>query len=284
MKIHSLSRLIAMPFMIAVAVVMYYLFLEDRAGWFPYLIPLVILLVIIYTYQPQIDYWWHRKHPPALDKRIEKMLVLASDFFKQLDENGKQRFRDRLAIFMHHKAFYLMRKEKEKMPEDIKALISINAITLSFGLEEYFFPKYDYLFAYMHPFPSPDKPYLHSVEVNHGDGVFLFNSDQLYQSMILKNGVFNTGMYAFAEAFLVSNPLSGLALAEEPDAGALKTSEDPSFENVIRDIGYKEVNLKAILVSLFFTHPEFVREHYPDMYNVVAQQVNNPDRSPSAGT
>jgi hypothetical protein len=65
MRIHSLANLIAFPFILFAGIIMYYLFFEDKASYYVYLFPLVVIIVIIYTYSPQINYWWHKKHPVA---------------------------------------------------------------------------------------------------------------------------------------------------------------------------------------------------------------------------
>ena len=277
MRIHSFTRILAMPFIIVLAVILYFLFFQDQEDWYPYLIPLVVILAVLYTYHPQIDYWWHKKHPPAIDQRLKKLVFQASPFYQGLDEASKRRFLERLGVFINHKAFFLMRKEKEKMPEDMKALIALNAITLTFGQKAYFFPKYDYYFAYQHPFPSPGKHFLHSVELNHPDGVMVFNADLLFQSLVLKNGTFNVGMYAFVEAYLVSYPLSDLAQAEEPEIDLLSQAGEPSLEKIILEIGFREISLKAVLVSLYFTQPEFIATNYPEISRICDRMISNSD-------
>lgn len=105
MRIHSMSKMIAFPFLLAGGVVLYFLFFEDKESWYPMLFPVVIILAVIYALHPKIDYWWHMKYPPELNPKLKKLCFNASGFFRELEEDGKQKFLDRLSIFIHHKAF-----------------------------------------------------------------------------------------------------------------------------------------------------------------------------------
>jgi len=172
-----------------------------------------------------------------------------------------------------------MLKEKEAMPEDMKALIALCAITVTYNDEEYFFPKYDYYIAYQHPFPTPNKKALHSIELNHEDGLMLFNSEHLYQSMIVKSGAFNLGMYAFAEAYLITNPLSDLAQANDPDPALLPEKGPYSLESIILQIGYKEIYFKAVLIALYFENKGLLETAYPAFTQLCTKTFNNPGKS-----
>lgn len=275
MKIHSFARILAFPFIIVAGIILYLMFFEDRSDWYPYLIPVAVILASIYAFYPKIDYWWHQKQAPGIPDKLKKLIYNASKPFRELDEKERQKFLDRLGIFMHHKDFYLMRKEKEALPEDIKALIAICAVTLGLFEEDWFFKKYDYFIAYQHPFPTPNKQYLHSVEVNHEDGVMLFNLDLLFQSMVLGTKAFNIALYAFAEAFLLARPLSDIAQMEEMDPKKLPAEGEYSYESIIHQIGYKEVYFKAILVALYFDVPELVEKNYPEYFDLCKKQFSN---------
>jgi hypothetical protein len=281
MKIHSFARIVAAPFIITAGVVLYFLFFEDKSEWYPYLLPLAIILAAIYAYNPAIDYWWHKKHPPELPARIKKLIYNSSSMYQSLSEEGRRKFLDRVSIFMYHKAFYLMRKEKEALPEDIKALIATCAVTTTMHQDSFFLKKYDYYIAYQHPFPTPNKQYLHSVEIDHNDGAVVVNAEQLFQSMIAKTGVINVGLYAFSEIFLVNNPLSDLAQLDEPDPVNLPMKHLLSYQNIQLQIGYKEIYFKAVLMAIYFDNPGFVSKYYPEFFKVCESSFNNQDKLPS---
>jgi len=282
MKIHSISKLIALPFEIAVVVILYLLFFEDMESLYPYLVPLVIFIVIIYTFSPKINYAWHKKHPPRVDQKLQKLIHKASPFFRNLSNGDRQKYLDRLSIFIYHKSYYMMRKEKEELPHDIKALIASNAITVTFNQDSYFFDKYDFFYAYQHPFPSPKRPELHSVESNFEDGVMIFDADQLFKSMVVGSSIFNIGMYAFAEAFLIENPTLDISMADEPDVILLSEHKKLALERIFIEIGYRDVYAKAVIVTLYFRYPSEIQRLYPEFYDLCVktfgkQRTNSPD-------
>ena len=129
MKIHSFSKIVAFPFVLVAGIILYLLFFEDRESLYPYLIPIAAVLATIYAFHPRIDYWWHLRHPPSVPTAIKKLVFNGSKLYQELSEEKRQLFLDRLGMFMQHKAYYIMRKEKESMPEDMKALIAICAVT-----------------------------------------------------------------------------------------------------------------------------------------------------------
>lgn len=273
MRIHSFTMFIALPFLLLGAILLYLLFFQDREDLYIYLFPIVIILASLYAFHPKIDFWWHKKNPPVLDKKLLKLVQKASPLFNNLDNSGKKRFLDRLSIFIHHKAFYVMIKEKEKMPEDMKLLIAINAISLTMKQDEYFFDRYDYFIAYHHPFPTPNRNVLHSVETNHEDGVLLFNIDLLFKNMVLGTSVFNIGTYAFTEAYLNNYPMSALAQMDEPSLDMVDQFKDIDLEQIQIHIGYKELLAKAVLVSLYFSYPLDVEKYYPEQYKIFKREL-----------
>jgi len=185
-------------------------------------------------------------------------------------------------MFIHHKSYYMMRKEKEDLPLDIKALIASNAITLTFNHDSYFFDKYDYFIAYQHPFPSPSRQELHTVESDHQDGLMIFDVDQLFKSMVVGSSIFNVGMYAFAEAFLIGNPSMEISMVDEPDINLLKNHKKLPLERIFIEIGYKDVYAKAVILTLYFRYPSEIQHLYPVFFDLCVntfgkQRTNSPD-------
>ena len=67
MKIHKLSHVIAAPFALLLFYILYQTFFNKDDSLLIYgLIP-TIILVLLYLFQPQINYWWLSKHPIKLE-------------------------------------------------------------------------------------------------------------------------------------------------------------------------------------------------------------------------
>jgi len=268
MRIHSLANLIAFPFMVFTGIILYFLFFEDKESYYLYLFAPVIILVIIYTYSPKINFWWHKKHPPILDPKLKLLVEQSSLFYNKLNEKQKQKYLDRLSIFIHHKSFSLMRKEKEELPIDVRTLFSINGITLTFHKEEYFLDKYDYFIAYGHPFPSPRIRFLHSVETDHEDGTVVFNLQMLYQSMIMKPGHFNIGLLAFTDLYKHTFTQTNFPELVMDDAkrSAIQDISGVKYEKLLEDIGYEPDDPNLVLVPLYFEFLDAFNRVLPDVF------------------
>lgn len=277
MRIHSLANLIAFPFILITGIILYYLFFEDKASWYVYIFPPVVILVIIYTFSPKINFWWHKKYPPILDKKLLMLIEQSSAFYRKLDDMQKKKFLDRLSIFVHHKSFSLMRKEKEDLPIDVRTLLAINAITLTFNKEAYFFDDYDYFIAYNHPFPSPQIQKLHSVETDHEDGTVVFNIQMLYQSMIMKTGHFNIGLMAFTDLFMhtyADTYFPEFIIDDETEAAILEIS-GRKYTEIITDIGFDPHEPNLIMVPLYFDYTDAFRRVLPGIYTKYQEIFSN---------
>lgn len=277
MRIHSLANLIAFPFILITGIILYYLFFEDKASYYVYLFPPVVILVIIYTFSPRINFWWHKKYPPILDKKLLMLIEQSSLFYRNLDDAQKRKFLDRLSIFVYHKSFSLMRKDKEDLPIDVRTLLSINAITLTFHQEAYFFDSYDYFIAYNHPFPSPQIPAFHSVETDHEDGTVVFNIQMLYRSMILKTGQFNVGLMAFTDLYIHTFPDTVFPemVIDDKTRDAIMEISGRKYIHVLEDIGYEPQDPNLIMVPLYFEYPDAFKRVFPDVFRKYQEIFSN---------
>ena len=139
-----------------------------RASWA--IVPLVIL-VLIYLFQPQIDYWWLSKNPVEIDKELREMIQSTNPFYTKLDQTQKEEFHKRLLLYERGRDFIAKGMEKDtSVPYDIRYMISQIPVSLSFWSKDFLIEKYDRVVIYKHAFPSPLKRFLHTYEINEEDG------------------------------------------------------------------------------------------------------------------
>ena len=94
-------QVVATPFGILGIILLYLTIKADGEGGTT--IPLVITTVIlaaIYVLNPQINWWWWQRSPPPLDEKATRMLTDYCGFYRQLAPDMKQRFRDRVALYI----------------------------------------------------------------------------------------------------------------------------------------------------------------------------------------
>lgn len=275
MKIHSISVLIAVPFIIFGVLFGYLVFLKEHHEYLPYLIISVILLVAVYTLQPHIDFLWYKKYPDRLGPKEKIFLEKFSQFYNELNENQKDKFEKRVYVFTRAKSFKLIVSEPRDMPHDFKIAIASCAVQLTFNLGDYLFRNYDYYFAYQHPFPSPEIKVLHSVETNFEDRTAIFDIEMLVNSFNPQNRLFNIGLYAFAGIFnfiynsLSTDPVDSLCFWE-------KIEEISGFgkEFIILATGIEPTSQFQLLSTLFFTHNNAFRSVLPIQYDQLSKIYN----------
>lgn len=276
MRVYSIVSVLTIPFASAFAYIIYRSYVnKSYTDPITYLLlPLLLILMVLHMFKPQIDHWWHKRNPPKLASFITEWLEKHSDFYASLSAADQQKFRERLSIHLESREFSMMRQEKENLPEDFKAIIAHNLIQLTFGQEDYLLDPYERVIVYNHPFPSPKKQFLHNVEVDHEDGVLLMSTEQLFPAMLNKDSFYNVGMHAYVEAYLNTHSKLNLPDLPEDISKKLEQVSRHKFERVEATVGYKIENLHIVAINYFFIFPNSFKEHLPELYQAYASIFN----------
>ena len=276
MKIHSIANILIIPFAAAFVYIIYQGYNNsDYLNPINYLlVPLLIIIVVLHLFKPQINHWWHKRSPPKLASFIIKWLDTHSEFYNKLSEEDKTEFRSRLSIHLESREFSLMRGEKENLPEDLKAIIAHNLIQLTFGLDDYLLDPYERVVVYNHAFPTPKKQFLHTVEVEHEDGLILISTEQLFPAMLNKHSFYNVGMHAYIEAYLNKYPKTNLPELPYDLPTKLESISKHQLDRVTQTVGYEIENKHIIAINYFFIFPEEFKETLPGLYNSYASIFN----------
>ncbi len=268
MKIHSLSYLIATPFVILVSVLGYFVFLENQNQYVIPLLIFVIIIVALYMFQPQIDFYYYKKNPRLLGHKDRLLLKNVSSFYNSLNETQREKFEKKVYIFMRAKDFKWVKKEKENLPQDMKLLVAANAIQISMALEDYLYSEFDNYFVYSHPFPTPDKQFLHSVEVNFEDKTAIFDLDAIMKSQNIDNKVFNVALFAFAEIFIHLYPNKNYPDIDKNTFWTnIESISTITKDSIISTIGYEPEPLLPVLIVIFFMYPDDFKSVLPNQYD-----------------
>ena len=258
------ARVISIPFIILTAVFTY-LTLEVDESFSYYIVFFVILLAIIYTFSPQINWWWYVRNPPDIDQPIRNLLIQHHPFYNELSINDKKRFRNRMALY--EMAVEFMPMGWEKLPEDIKGVIAANLVQMTLRQADFLLPKFERIVVYTTPFPSPQFPkQLHASELFEEDGVLLFSAQQIMWSFLQPKQYYNLVLHEYIKAYQIVYPN-----IVYPDLGAkdwTKLNEISGFTKASIEgiIGLSDINPTNVSATLFFTHPEKYQEIAPDLY------------------
>ncbi|MEO1514562.1 MAG: zinc-dependent peptidase [Bacteroidota bacterium] len=266
------SRILSAPFVIGLLYCLYQAW-ENDESYAMYIVPQVLALAVIYILQPQIDWWWYKKRPPELDPPLARMLERFVSFYHHLNLHQKRRFRQRVVLFVMAQDF--IAKGFEDVPEDVKYVIAANAVQLTFGQEEFLFPKFEHLVVYPVPFPSPQFPdRRHASELQEEDGVLMFSAEQLMAGTFQPKRHFNIVLYEYARAFQLSYPSKAYPSYDEFIWEKLEAISGLKEAYIRAYIGLEEIDVSAIAVALFFTRPEQFKAVLPQAYGILSQIFN----------
>ena len=274
MQIHSVTRFIAAPFILALVYVFYQssVSYEFRDAYGFLVFPLVIIAVAFYIFSPQIDFWYHEKYPVNLDKQVVEWLEKHFPFYQQLNEDEQQQFRERLSLFMEAKEFSMMKQEMIAMPEDMKMIISAHAISVSFAHEDYLLNRFDRIIAYTHPFPTPFYKHLHNVEVEENDGVVLFNFEQIISSLRSEPS-YNVALHGFIEAYLIEWGLEELQFTNNSE-NKLQGVSTLTSDQINQTTGFDRAEQTTVALHHFLKYNDKVKEKEPELYKEINTNVN----------
>ena len=258
------ARVLAMPFLLLTAVFAY-LTIEVNESFSYYIIFLVIILAIIYTFSPQINWAWYTRNPPEIDEPMRNLLIQHHSFYNELSLNHKQLFRNRMALYMM--AVEFMPMGWESLPEDIKGVIASNIVQMTLKQTDFLLPKFEKIVVYTTPFPSPQFPkQLHASELFEEDGVLLFSAQQVMWSFLQPKQYYNLVMHEYIKGYQLSYPNKNYPMLTEADWIKLNQISGFSKENVEGIIGLSVIDPIVVSGTLFFTHPEKYRQIAPSLY------------------
>lgn len=257
------SRVVAAPFVFCALLFLYLAWEFDEKYAF-YIIPCVIVLAVIFVFSPQIDWWWYIRRPPALDPHVRMLLVKHHPFYQTLSTEDKEKFRDRVALFMLANDFKA--QGTDAVPEDIKGVISSNAVHLTFRQSNFLFPKFETIVVYAHPFPSPQYPQKeHVSELYEEDGVLLFSADHLMFGFTQPRQYYNIGLHEYAHAFVLSHKDWPWPKLEEETWKALERISGFPKSGIFQWINRPDVELLPAAIVHYFTFPESFGAVLPDI-------------------
>lgn len=262
------SRILAIPFVIAL-IVLLFVNLETGGQYSIYLIPIIAILAVIYISSPQVNWWWYVRYPPDVTAKIRELLF-KYPFYRRLPEGEKKRFRNRVALFVMGNDF--IPQIIEKVPEDVKAIVAANAVTLTFGQKEFLFLKFENVIINPKPLPTlqfPEK--YHASEIYEPDGAVLFSVEQLVRSFVESKQYFNIGLYEYAKIFVLTYKEFVYPAFDETSWEALERISGFSKEWIEKWINLPEIDPLAVSVAHFFTFPAEFRQELPAEFEVYRQ-------------
>ena len=268
------SMLLLTPFVFGALYLGFILFYLEKDIPIYYFIILIVVILAIFFAKEEIDFWYDKKYPPNLDPAIIGWLNRFFPFFGTLEKDDKEKFEVRLALYLNARAFNLMLKEKENIPEDFKAIIAAHGIRMTLGLDDYLIGDFDRIICYNHPFPTPQKKFLHTVEVHTEDGLILLSIEQLMMGVGQPSKYYNIAYHAYAEALIFLYPKLN-NLDDESETWSHLNEILPFTKNSVEKlVGIEDPDFNVVSLSSFFSHTSAYEknwkaqaDHYKEILN-----------------
>lgn len=177
----------------------YFIFFKDRPDLIYLLSVCLLILVIAYVFQYQIDQLMIRGVPQTLDNDMRQMLLATSAHFREMPIPNKQMAEDRMVRWVMKKDF--INKNEQKAPPDVHYMLAWYAILLTMHRKEFLYDGIDRIVFYHHPFLSPGHPDdVHISEVEQEDGTVIISVPHLLKGHMEK-GMYNIGLHTMAESY-----------------------------------------------------------------------------------
>ncbi|MEE9438356.1 MAG: hypothetical protein V3V14_05105 [Saprospiraceae bacterium] len=263
MRIYSLTKVLVLPVFVALATAVYFQFVRNMdMGYL--ILGLVGLLVVMYISLPFVDHWYLKKNPIPLDQPIIDWLQRYSPFYNSLNDVQKEKYHNRMSLYMDIRLFNSVGSEQKNLPADIKGIIASNAIQIGFKSNDYLIGDFDRIFVYKHPFPTPKYQFLHSVETQLEDGVIIYSLEHLIPGMINTDMYYNIGMHGYVEAFLKTNKTLNY-----PEINAsweqIEAICGLKQKLVKSTLGFETVDLRTVMITCYFTYPDAFGKQLPNI-------------------
>ena len=230
-----------------------------------WIIPFVLCAAVVYIFSPQINWWWYRRRPPALPVALRGLIEQYCSFYRRQDTAGRQRFRERVALFMMGTDWEPVAWPEESLPPDVQLVLAAQAVTVTFGKPEFLFHKFEKVIVYPYPFPTPEYQFAHASELFEPDGCLLFSAKQVMQAFFQPANWYNVGLHEYAKAFVLTYPFEPY-----PDFSAGDIWEKfhavsaMTRQHVESVIGLAGVDVLPVAVHHYFVFPEKFKAVFPE--------------------
>jgi Mlc titration factor MtfA (ptsG expression regulator) len=266
------SRIVSIPFVLGALIFLYLTWEIDRQ-YSAYIVPFVIGLALIFSFSPQINWWWYQRHPPELTGKLRGLLERFLPYYQRLAEPEKKRFRHRVALYIEANDF--MAKGMDEVSPDLKVVAAACAVQLTFGKRDFLLNRFEHLIFFPQPFPSPQYPEnYHASEIYEEDGAILFSAEQLMKGFFTPHKFYNIGLHEYAKVFERSCPALTFPALADTHWQELQQISGFTREWIREWINLEDIPLRAVSIAHFFAFPQQFYTLLPDLYEQYAHLFN----------
>jgi len=262
-----LSRLLALPFILLI--IYYFTYGQFQSEYYDelILIPSIVIIVLLYVFNEQINKWWWKVRPLSLEPRIQSWIETYSTFYQGLEDSQKKRAERQISKLMLIKEFTLKSKKDYQLEEDMKTIIAHEMFRLTSGLDNYIYPSCEHIVMYNHSFATPDYEFLHSIEFNREDGVLILARDATINGFNIGLDHFNVAMYGAIIMFIHENPRLDYPVTKDIDALTICDQLGLNLESIEAHVGQGLISPLALIIYVYIEFPAKLEENYSNNHS-----------------
>lgn len=269
MKIHSIADVLIVPFVIALVYMGYQAYTQPNYPYLIWILVPIIIVILIYLFKPQMDFYWHKKFPIELDPKLKDIIQKFNPYYGSLDNDKKSEFENRLALYMEARAFKGVGSEQKDVPYDIKGILSAIPVQMTMHKKDFLIGDMDRIFIYKHPFPSPRFPFLHNVETHVEDGVIILSLEAVHLALTNPDGYYNVAWHAFVEAYLKVYKDKTDKIEAHANWETITLISNFTEKHVLEITLLKAIDPLIVICVLYFSHNEEMQNKAPEVFEAM---------------
>jgi hypothetical protein len=230
-------------------------------------IGMLLIAIFSFVFSPQINWWWYKQRPPALEGGVVQMLESRMPFYQRLDDRNKARFRGRLALIRMSTDWtpYKMPTEDD-IPPDLQSAISAQQVAVTWTQPHFLMERFEKVIVSPKKFMSPNYPYSHSSELNNADDpCIMLSAEAVLAAFLAPVQHFNVTLYEYARAFRLMYPNLDYPTLTEARLAQLEAIGPWTFAQIEATIGVPEPDPNAIAIHHFFVLYDQMKATMPDI-------------------
>lgn len=271
------SRRLTVPLALWIMIVLYLAFVEEKEGVMVWIIPPALLLMVVYIFTPQLDYWYVQRYRPTLDEPLRKFLHRLVPWITRLDPEAQKKLEERLVLHMEGSDFSGM--SMDTIPEEAKVMVSLAAVIISWDQEKALLSPFERVVFYKHPFPSPNHQFLHASETDFTDQVQIYSLEQLMAAWMRPDRFLNLAYYEWGRVFQFVFDQKQYPPSSPQHWEVLTRISGQSLDQWQKFTGFEELDFWGVATACYFTFPQKMVESEPALYDAIREVYGSPVNS-----
>ena len=218
-------------------------------------------------------------------QEIHEILIKRFPYYCVLEPSLQKRFLSRLRNFMMNKIFII---KDEKGFKEMPVLVSASAIQIGFGLQQYKLPFYKYIRIYPEEYFS-EKEFFRVLAGNVQENIISIAWNHLLKDYKNATDGVNTPLHEMSHALYIQKMVIDQHYARKFDVqyrqllDTFRVAHQQEMQKQKDHYSeYAETDLQefwAESVELFFEKPDYLVEHYPDVFHAMTLLLNQDPRN-----